>query len=121
MRVVAPCSADRTLAHQVLRVHYAGASVAWRYTLDMSSLNASSLPTTRIAAMARSARNGFFTRPRPKRYFKFGVPKPQIGKALCAIEYLPTIQVGRLVEVAGMGYRPIFTSIAPFEFESVLF
>ena len=50
MRVVAPCSADRTLAHQVLRVHYAGASVAWRYTLDMSSLNASSLPTTRIAA-----------------------------------------------------------------------
>ena len=50
MRVVAPCNADRTLAHQVLRVHYAGASVAWRYTLDMSSLNASSLPTTRIAA-----------------------------------------------------------------------
>ena len=45
VRVVAPCSADRTLAHQVSQVHCAGASGVWRHTLDMSSLRASlSLP-----------------------------------------------------------------------------
>ena len=45
MRVVAPCSADRTLAHQVSQVHCAGASAVWHYTLDMSSLRPSlSLP-----------------------------------------------------------------------------
>ena len=45
VRVVAPCSADRTLAHQVSQVHCAGASGVWHHTLDMSSLRASlSLP-----------------------------------------------------------------------------
>jgi hypothetical protein len=44
VRVVAPCSADRTLAHQVSQVHCAGASAVWHYTLDMSSLRASMSP-----------------------------------------------------------------------------
>ena len=45
VRVVAPCSADRTLAHQVSQVHRAGASAVWHYTLDMSSLRPSLLPS----------------------------------------------------------------------------
>jgi hypothetical protein len=45
VRAVAPCSADRTLAHQVSQVHEAGASAAWHYTLDMSSLRASLFAT----------------------------------------------------------------------------
>jgi hypothetical protein len=45
VRVVAPCSADRTLAHQLSQGHGTGASAAWHYTLDMNSLSASlSLP-----------------------------------------------------------------------------
>lgn len=43
VRLVAPCSADSTLAHQVSLVHRAGASAAWHYKLDMNSLRASLL------------------------------------------------------------------------------
>jgi hypothetical protein len=55
VQLVAPCSADSTLAHQVSLVHRAGASAAWHYKLDMNSLRASlllPLPLSRRFAVA---------------------------------------------------------------------
>lgn len=62
VRVVAPCSADRTLAHQVSRLHFAGASAVWHHTLDRSSLRTSlsrpllhgANPTTTLSHIKRS-------------------------------------------------------------------
>jgi hypothetical protein len=50
VQLVAPCSANSTLAHQVSLVHRAGASAAWHYKLHMNSLRVSLLLPCRYHA-----------------------------------------------------------------------
>jgi hypothetical protein len=103
VRVVAPCSADRMLARQVSQVHRAGASAAWHYTLDMSSLRASL-----FAAVRRQ----------PEATAPIAIPyKRRLGDSRKGIDgvCIGTV-LGPFTRAYGAGAGPVFVEFEPSNF-----